>query len=362
MNYRQPASEPVGIAIVGAGFIAESHADAIAQLAGLRLCSVVDRDIGAARRLAARHEVRAVGELSDAWDDQTQAVIVCTPNHTHVHLGMEVARAGRHLLMEKPLALSVEGARQLVDAFQRGDRQLLVGHTHRHTDYARVIHQTIVAGHIGTPLALRLSITGGWIWGGWGSWVLDPQLSGGHAFHNGVHLYDLASWWLGAPIVSVWAHGQRLTAADLGIDDYLSATLLTADGRSAVCDISRGERPRALNLFEVHVEGSAGSLTRTWSSDGITRFSDEYGGPLSAPGGVPFVRQLAVFRDAVTGHGPLIPQPQEAIAAVAVAEAVHAAAQSGDLTPVAIGSPTSEPELTLGDRAEHLPRSSEELE
>ena len=179
------------------------------------------------------------------------------------------------------MALSSVDARSVADAFQAADRVLLVGHTHRHSDYARAVHDVVSSGRLGTVRSVRIAIIGGWIWGGWSAWVLDPARSGGHAFHNGVHLYDLARWWLGSPIASVYAVGQPLTSAALAIDDYLCSTLVAESGATAVCEISRGERPRTTSLFEIVVHGDRGTLVRSNGGEGLVAYTT--GGSGRAP-------------------------------------------------------------------------------
>ncbi len=225
--------------------------------------------------------------------------------------------------------MTSDDARAVADAFAAAGRVLLVGHTHRHADYARTVHEVIASGRLGTVRSVRIAITGGWIWGGWSAWVLDPARSGGHAFHNGVHLYDLARWWLGSPIASVYAVGQPLTSAALAIDDYLCSTLVTASGATAVCEISRGERPRTTSLFEIVVHGDRGTLVRSNGDEGLVAYTTGGSGPRAVPGTDPFRRQLAAFAAAVDGDGDVDPAPDLAVHATAVAEAVERSARTG---------------------------------
>lgn len=327
---------PLGIGIVGAGFIAESHALAARAHPGLRVAGVYDRDPGAAAALAARHGARAAADLDALLTDPAVDIVVLgTPNDTHAALALQIAAAGRHLLLEKPLALSVADAVAVVAAFADRGLTLLVGHTHRHSDYARTVSAALESGVIGTPRSMRIAITAGWIWGNWGAWVLDPDRSGGHAFHNGVHLYDLACWWMGGPVERVFTMGQKITSAALGIDDALVATLEFADGVSAVCEISRGERPQTTNLFEIVAHGTTGTLVRRWNSDGTVQLADEFCGPLPAAGSSPFTRQLAVLHDAIRFGTPVFPGNDHAVHAIAVAEAVEESGRTGDVVAVA---------------------------
>lgn len=318
------------IAVVGAGFIAGAHAAAAAGLPGVEVVAVSDRDAAAAGRFARAWGARVEPDAADLLRaDDVDAVIVCTPNDTHAELALAAAAAGKHLLLEKPMALSAASARSVAHAFAAAGRVLLVGHTHRHADYARQVHEVIASGRLGTVRSVRIAITGGWIWGGWSAWVLDPARSGGHAFHNGVHLFDLARWWLGSPVASVYAVGQPLTSAALAIDDYLCSTLVAESGATAVCEISRGERPRSTSLFEILVHGDRGTLVRTHGDEGLVAYTTGASGPRAVGGVDPFRRQLAVFARAVDGEGPVDPGPEAAVHATAVAEAVERSARTG---------------------------------
>jgi myo-inositol 2-dehydrogenase/D-chiro-inositol 1-dehydrogenase len=320
----------VRVALVGAGFIAGAHAAAAAGLPDVQLVAVTDRDAAAATRFGTTWGARVepgVAELLGA--DDVDALVICTPNDTHAELARAAAAAGKHLLLEKPMALTAADARSVADAFAGAGRVLLVGHTHRHADYARTVHEVIQSARLGTVRALRIAITGGWIWGGWSAWVLDPARSGGHAFHNGVHLFDLARWWLGSPIASVYAVGQPLTSAALAIDDYLCSTLVAESGATAVCEISRGERPRTTSLFEIVVHGDRGTLVRSNGDEGLVAYTTGGSGPRAVPGTDPFRRQLSVFAAAVAGESPVDPGPDLAVHATAVAEAVERSARTG---------------------------------
>ncbi len=326
---------PLGIGIVGAGMIAESHAQAAQGLPGFRIAAVHDRLPAAAAGLAARYGGTVASDLAALLaDDAVDVVVLGTPNDTHAQLALAVAAAGKHLLLEKPLALSVTDAEAVAAAFAERRLTLLVGHTHRHSDYARAVAGLLHSGAVGTPRSMRIAITAGWLWGSWGAWVLDPARSGGHAFHNGVHLYDLAHWWMGSRVVRVYAMGQKITSAALAIDDALVATLEFANGATAVCEISRGERPKATNMFEIVVHGSIGTLVRRWNSDGAVILAEDLVGPMSATAASPFARQLCVLREAVVNGSPIFPDTAAAVHAIAIAEAVEQSSRTGEVVDV----------------------------
>src|SRR5581483_10908520 len=113
-------------------------------LPDVRLVGVADVDAGRARAavrgVADARWTTSVSELL-AWPE-LDGCIVCTPNDTHVELGLAIASAGKHLLMEKPLAITRDGADHLVAAFEQRKLVLMGAHTHRFYDYGQVIKRT----------------------------------------------------------------------------------------------------------------------------------------------------------------------------------------------------------------------------
>src|SRR5699024_11987180 len=81
-------------------------------------------------------------------------------------------------------------------------------------------------------------------------------------------------WWMGEPATSVFSVGQHATSEALEIYDYLVMELGFASGRSAVCEISRGERPRSTGYLELTVVGTEGIASRTWDAEGVLAWSD----------------------------------------------------------------------------------------
>src|SRR5205823_13961158 len=133
-----------------------------------------------------------------------------------------------------PLLSDLASAGMLEDAFHARGLVLMAAHTHRFADYGRTVKRIVEAGEIGRPVYVRLAILGGWIWPDWRAWVLDPKRSGGHVLHNGIHLLDLATWWVADEPVSVYVQGRKETSAELDIFDYLCMTVRYRGGCTAV--------------------------------------------------------------------------------------------------------------------------------
>jgi predicted dehydrogenase len=327
----------LGVGVIGTGFVANMHLAALSGLAGVKLVGVADVDPSRARAairgLPDARSATSAAELL-AWPE-VDACIVCTPNDTHVELGIAIARAGKHLLMEKPLAISVDGADALVRAFDERGLVLMGAHTHRFYDYGRRIKQTIDSGDIGRPVYVRLAILGGWLWPDWRAWVVDPRRSGGHVLHNGVHLLDLATWWMNDEPASIYVQGRKETSADLAIHDYLSMIVRYQHGGTAVCEMSRANRPRSFAYRDVFIQGTLGALRLPWDAEQGVAFLEGGTSLLPGNGQLGFDREVTAWIDAIRGQTQPAVSGQDARRAVAMAVAGEESLRTGEVVGVA---------------------------
>ena len=123
----------VGMAVVGCGQIAEAHLKAIEACVGARLVFCVDVDFERAESAAKRYGGAGFSsELGVALaDPSVDAVVLCLPHNLHVSFTQETLRAGKHVLVEKPMALDEPEARRMVAAAEEADRNLMVGQSTR---------------------------------------------------------------------------------------------------------------------------------------------------------------------------------------------------------------------------------------
>lgn len=156
-------SAPVGIALIGCGRIAHSHAAAIRALpdAG-KLVAVVDPDATRAEEFAARHGVsRSHTDLAAALQDAAvTAVVLCTPNALHAEQAIAALDAGRHVLVEKPMAENTADAERMAAAARRAQRVLAIGQSLRHTPPIRYLQDTL--GQYGGLRAIEVSMCVRW--------------------------------------------------------------------------------------------------------------------------------------------------------------------------------------------------------
>ena len=133
-------SDVLCVGMIGAGGIARSHMNAIAQNDNIRVVGVMDIDAGRAGSAAGEHGARAYTDLDALLaDSEVEGVIVCTPHNQHGDQVVAAAEAGKHVLVEKPMALTVEACDRMIAACDRANRILMVGQVMRHYPVSRKV-------------------------------------------------------------------------------------------------------------------------------------------------------------------------------------------------------------------------------
>lgn len=261
MGLGMPSSpKPLRIGIVGLGVIARrAHLPGFANAKGCVLAAAATRRPDSARALAREFGIPA---LYADWrrlvtSEAVDAVAVCTPNATHAPIALVALAAGKHVLVEKPIAPSREEARRMVKAAERRGRVLMVHQSMRFDPAVRAAHRLFRKGVVGRVTAFRGSLThrGPAAWSPKSRWFFDLRLSGGGVFLDlGVHVFDTLRYLLGCRVAEVIAAVPEEPGG--------------AEGPSAA---GRRTRHPTRNL-ETHglcllkmADGSAGTLHVSWN-------------------------------------------------------------------------------------------------
>jgi predicted dehydrogenase len=192
----EASGPPVRFGLIGAGAIMRlSHAPTIARSPDAELVAVFDRDGGRARALAEEHGVPFHCDRLEALvaRDDVDAVIVATPNLYHPQGVEAAARAGKHVLCEKPLAIDVQSARHMVEAAAEAGVVLQVGLNQRFWNQVEIAKQLIDDGFIGRVHAVRSVYSERWnAYPAATRYRYDPALSGGATIIDlTIHRIDL---------------------------------------------------------------------------------------------------------------------------------------------------------------------------
>jgi predicted dehydrogenase len=345
----------VRIAVVGAGLIGARHIERIAGGPGTALAAVVDPAL-AAQQVAERHGVPRYASLAELFDrDRPDGVVLATPNRLHVEGGLECVAAGVPVLVEKPLADTVEGAERLVRAAEAAGVALLTGHHRTYGGIMTAARKVIADGVLGRLVAVvgttlfakpadYFDVGGGW----------RRQPGGGPVLLNLVHdVNNLQS--LAGDVVRVQATTAN-AARGFPVEDTAAAVLTFAGGALGTLVLSdaaasgrsweqtAGEDPsypRHTDEDCYHLAGTAGSLSIPTMR--LTTFRDEpswwtpfVASAVEVERSDPLANQIAHFADVVRGAATPLCSGRDGLRSLRVVEAVLQSARAGlpvDLPP-----------------------------
>lgn len=192
----------VRLGIIGAGSIGKIHADHFARIPGVEVAAITDMSRELARKVAAEKGITKVPDTAEALlaDPDIDAVIIGVPNKWHAPLAIAAIEAGKHILLEKPMALHAADAKAIVRAQRSHRKVFMVGHQMRFTWWALAARERVARGELGAIHYAKC----GWFRRkgipGWGSWFTQSAISGGGPLIDiGVHLLDLTLWIMGSP-------------------------------------------------------------------------------------------------------------------------------------------------------------------
>jgi UDP-N-acetylglucosamine 3-dehydrogenase len=207
----------VRIGLVGAGLIARrAHLPAYRDDPASEVVAIASQRPENARAVAAEFGVPLVHE---SWQDlvadpEVEAVDICAPNHLHAEIAIAAARAGKHVLVEKPMALSLAEADAMIAAAQAARVVLMVAHNLRFSPLYRAVKRLVDEGAIGRPLAARGAFMHAGpdeFWGATSDWFWDrARAGGGSLLDMGIHMVDLMRWTIRRPVVEVVAMTSRM--------------------------------------------------------------------------------------------------------------------------------------------------------
>jgi predicted dehydrogenase len=183
----------MNVGIIGYGYTGQQHARAIATIEGVTLKAIAESD-EKKRSLA---DVRSFVDSRSLLADTTiEAVTVCLPHHLHEEVASAALLAGKHVLVEKPLAMSASGGRRLCELAKAPKQVLMVEMTHRFLPPLQEARNLIAAGEIGEIMAINeVLVEDVGIFGSLPGWMLARDTAGGGvALTSGIHLLDHISW------------------------------------------------------------------------------------------------------------------------------------------------------------------------
>lgn len=252
------SEQPIKFAVVGCGLIGRKRISALTKLAGASLRYACDLDsLRASEAAQLSHGCAAATDFrAVVRDPNVDAIVVATLNGSLAPITLAAVQAGKHVLVEKPGALTSTQLREIAESAQRTGARVRIGYNHRFHPALQKARALIDGGALGQLMFLRARYGHGGRKGYDREWRADATRSGGgELIDQGVHLIDLAGWFLGEfPHVN----GHAATYFwDMKVDDNAFLSLRTLTGQTAWLHASCTEWK---NLFSLEIYGRDAKL------------------------------------------------------------------------------------------------------
>jgi predicted dehydrogenase len=227
--------EKLGVGIIGFGRVGHGHVRAAQNVPEVRLVAIAEVD-EQRRRLAAEigccETVADYRALLDRPD--VHIVMIGLPHWLHARVAIDAAQAGKHIFVEKPMAMEVDECDRMIEAARRHNVKLMVGHSQHYNPYNRLAKQLIDGGELGELVYMTLHWTKPLGLESRPAWGMDRSKGGGMLQMNGAHMIDVMRWFAGQPIVAVKGRAGNFIFGDkVKADDSFIALLQFANGLQA---------------------------------------------------------------------------------------------------------------------------------
>lgn len=338
-----------GFGIIGLGLIADFHAKAIQAMEKGELVACYSRSQEKAEAFGKRHACNGYASMQEFLAHPgLEIVTICTPSGYHLEPALEAANAGKHLIIEKPLEITLERCDQIIEVCEQKNVKLAGVFQSRFSEVAGVLKNTLEEGRFG-----KLVLGDAYVkWyrsqeyydkGGWhGTWKLD---GGGALINQSIHAIDLLQWLMG-PVDCVSAFTGTRGHERIEVEDVSVAALHFKNGALGVIEGSTAVFPGFLKRIEI--SGTHGSAILEEETLKAWTFSEERaedreileqfaakpetGGGAADPGAITFQGHQRQFEDLVealeTGRPPRV-DGREARKAVEIVLAIYRSAREG---------------------------------
>ncbi len=251
--------EPYGFAIIGCGFIGQKHARVLSELEGAEITAVCDNVKDRAVEFGKKYKAKPYTDYAKLLKNKdVDIVTLCTPSGMHAQMTIDAAKAGKHVVTEKPMALTLRGADKMMEECKKNNVRLFVIKQNRYNPPIKRLKEAIDKGRFGKIFLANTTIR-------WSrpqkyyngdEWRGTLRMDGGVIMNQASHHIDLLRWLIGE-VDSVFAKIGTLTH-DIEVDDTAAVVLRFKNGALGVIEATTGIFPKNLE-GSVAVFGTKGS-------------------------------------------------------------------------------------------------------
>ena len=250
-----------GFGIIGCGMISDFHSAAIADIKNGKLVAVSSRKAENSQRLVDRYSIQAYSDYNEMLNrDDIDIVCVCTPSGAHMEPAVAAAEAGKHVIIEKPLEITLERCDDIIESCEKANVRLCAIFNSRFSDASQLVKDTVSSGRLG-------QLTLGDAYVKWyrsqdyydsGDWRGTMELDGGGALMNqSIHAIDFLQYVMG-PVESIQAFTDTLAHKRIDVEDVAVAALRFKNGALGVVEGTTAVYPGSLKKFEF--SGTKGTI------------------------------------------------------------------------------------------------------
>ncbi len=322
--------------IAGLGNIAATHARAITALNRAVLTAACSRSKTNRDAFSKEFGVPVYSSFEDLLTrGKLDAVTICTPSGTHLEYGKMAAEAGKHVIMEKPIEVTVKRGKELIECCRQNGVKLAVIYQNRFIDGAVQMKRALDDGKLGKPVLARAAVK----WyrdqeyyteSGWrGTLKLD---GGGAVINQAIHTLDLLIWLLG-DVESVSAFKDTLTHPGIEAEDNAVAAMKFENGAMGVFEASTSVMPAQPRIIEINGTKATAVLTddhlqikQKHEEKGKNEKKDISSGsesPLSGMTAGPHQKQYQQIVDAILSDSEPAVSGEDSLRSLALAEAIY---------------------------------------
>ena len=324
------------LCLVGCGGIGARHVMAVTgEREHVQYTALFDTDPARARALQERAglEARVLLNWEEALrDPDIDGIDICLPNSLHAETAIAALAAGKHVLTEKPMALSIADCDRMIAAASQAGRHLTVIHNRRFDTAARAMKELVDSGDLGEPFLVETHGIEGPNTVGQGRW-LSRREEGGIAMAQTVHFAYMVQWLLG-DVREVSCFTSRKGIA--WMEGEVSSIILLRFASDAIGEMtSTFAQEAGANEHRVTIYGGQGIVTHVRDTLRVVcpaRHGDQAWHEIEYPGSdwaEGFRHQIVAFGRAITGQGEVAVPPAEGRAAVELIEAAYRSAETG---------------------------------
>jgi len=322
----------LNVAIVGAGNMGNVHATAYSKIDEAQIVAVCDVDLNKAKTLADKVGAeKTFGDHKDAFKEKIDIADICVPTFLHPPIAVDAAEAGINVICEKPIALSLKEADQMIEAAGRSGVKFMVAHVVRFMPEYRMVKELAESKEMGRIIS---AFGGRYLPGRRGealfsgrTWFADPALSGGPIVDLHIHDLDFLNWLFGTP-QRIFCDGIK---SENGMWNHVFTTLSYREGKGFA--VASSLMPKTFRFMSelrvIYEEGAAEINTRAEKTLTIFRGDKAVENPV-LPGRSGYQAEVENFAQCVLKDvQPAIITPQDARLALETAIMARESAEKG---------------------------------